>query len=197
MNPFTAPHEATAYILDKIFEQAAIDGSTFSDFERRLLYGLATDQEIDAFEERNEEDDSERLWHNVDILVRHGLERERQRGGRELQRRYEAALRLAATDSHYLAQILKVLAEAKPSTRLKRGLRRWAVLLPICVVGGIALAAAMFWMTPVIERVKNSGTATLLFFATLLCIALAQRLWWKWHLRRWRPQKGSRALGGS
>jgi len=192
MNPFTTSREATAYVLDRIFEQAASDGSIFTDFERRLLYGLATEEEIDAFEDRNEGEDAERLWRKLDILVRHGLEREGLRGGREVQRRYEAALRLAAIDSHYLAQILKGLAEAKLSTRLKRGLRRWAVLLPICFVGGIALAAAMFWIVPAIEEVKKTSIgrmleehATLLFFAILLCIGLAQKVWWKSRLRRW------------
>jgi hypothetical protein len=192
MNPFTTSPEATAYVLDKIFEQAASDGSIFSDFERRLLYGVATKEEIDAFEDRNEGDDAKRLWRKLDVLVRHGLEGEGQRGGREVQRRYEAALRLAATDSHYLAQILKGLAEAKPSTRLKRGLRRWAMLLPICFVGGIALATAMSWIVPAIEKVRKTSTGrmleehgTLLFFAILLCIALAQKLWWKSRLLRW------------
>jgi hypothetical protein len=191
MNPFTTSHQATAYVLDRIFEQAAIEGSIFTEFERRLLYGLASEEEISAFEERNEEDDAQRLWHKVEVLVRHGLERERQRGGRELQSRYVAALRLAAMDSHYLAQILKVVAEAKPSTRLKRGLRRWAVLLIICSIGGIALAAAMFWIYPAIERVKQTSAVrmleehgTLLFFVILLCLGLAERLWWKLRLRR-------------
>src|SRR6266496_1483957 len=186
MNPFTTSREATAYVLDRIFEQAASDGLIFTDFERKLLYGLATEEEIDAFEDRNEGDDAENLWRKLDVLVRHGLGRERQRGGRDVQRRYEAALRLTATDSHYLAQILKGLAEAKPSTRLKRGLRRWALLLPVCLVGGIALAAAMFWMVPAIERIEKTSTGrmlkehgSLVFFAILLCIALAPRLWWK------------------
>jgi hypothetical protein len=195
MNPFTTSSEATAYVLDRIFEQAASDGSTFTDFERKLLYGLATEEEIDAFEDLNEGDDAERLWRKLDVLVRHGLEREGQRGGREGQRRYEAALRLATTESHYLAQVLKGLAEAKPSTRLKRGLRRWSVLLPICFVGGIALAAAMFWIIPAVESFKKTSAGRMLeqhgsivFFVILLCIALLPRLWWKWRLRRWEPK---------
>jgi hypothetical protein len=199
MNPFTTSSEATSYVLDRIFEQAASDGSTFTDFERKLLYGLATEEEVDAFEDRNEGDDAERLWRKLDVLVRYGLEREGQRGGREVQRRYETALQLATTDSHYLAQVLKGLAEARLSTKLKRGLRRWSVLLPICFVGGIALAAAMFWIFPAIERVKKTSTGrmleehhTLLFFAALLCIALAQRLWWKLRLRR---EEASNVLG--
>ena len=186
MNPFTTS-------CDRIFEQAASDGSMLTDFDRKLLYGLATEEEIDAFEDRNEGDDAGELWRKLDVLVRHGLERERQRGGRDVQRRYEAALRLAATDSHYLAQILKALAEAKLSTRLKRGLRRWAVLLPVCLIGGIALAAAMFWIFPAIERIEKTSTGrmlkehgSLVFFAILLCIALAPSLWWKLRLRRWR-----------
>lgn len=192
MNPFTTSSEATAYVLDRIFEQAASDGSSFTNFERKLLYGLATEEEIDGFEEQNDGEDAERLWRKLDVLVRHGLERQGQGGGRDLQRRYEGALRLATTDSHYLAQVLKGLAEARLSTRLKRGLRRWSVLLSICVVGGIALAAAMFWIFPAIETVKKTSAGrmleehhTALFFAVLLCIALAERLWWKLRLRRW------------
>src|SRR5579859_3461101 len=104
MNPFTTPREASAYVLDRILEQASRDGSIFTDFERSLLYGLATDEEIEVFEDQG--DDAETLWRKVDVLVRHVLEREGERGGRDVQRRYQAALRLAATDSNYLAQIL-------------------------------------------------------------------------------------------
>ena len=187
MNPFTTSHEATAYVLDRILQQAAIDGLTFNDFERRLLYGLATEEEIDTFEDQNEGEDAERLWRKLDVVVRHGLEREGQSGGRELRRRYEAALRLAATETHYLAQILTGPTQAKLSTRLKRGLRRWAVLLPICFIGGIGLAAAIFWLSPAIERVGRTleKHGTLLFFATILCIALAERLWSKLRSRQW------------
>jgi hypothetical protein len=90
-----------------------------------------------------------------------------------------------------LAQILQGLTNAKLSTKLKRGLRRWAVLLPICLMGGIAFAAAMFWIVPAIEKVNKTGAGrmlgehgTLLFFAILLCVVLVQRLWWKSRLRR-------------
>lgn len=191
MNPFTTPQEATAYVLDRIFEQAAREGSIFTDFERRLLHGLATEVEIDSFEDDNEGEEADRLWRKLDVLIRHGLERGGQRDSREVQRRYEAALQLAATDSNYLAQILRGLREAKLSTKLKRGLRRWAVLLPVCFIAGIALAAAMFWIVPGIERVKKTTAGrmlqehgTLLFFAILLCVVVAQRLWWKSRLRR-------------
>jgi hypothetical protein len=73
MNPFTTPHEATAYVLDRIFEQAVGDGSMSTGFERRLLYGLTTVEEIDAFEDQNEGEDAERLWRKLDALVRHAL----------------------------------------------------------------------------------------------------------------------------
>jgi hypothetical protein len=191
MNTFTTPHEATAYVLDKIFEQAAGDGSMFTGVERRLLYGLTTVEEIEVFEDQNEGEDAERLWRKLDVFVHHALELERQRGGREAQRRYESALQLAAADSTYLAQILQGLNNATLSTKLKRGLRRWVVLLPICFIVGIALAAAMFWIVPAIEKVKKTSAGrileeygVLLYFAILLCIVLAQRLWWKSRSRR-------------
>ena len=192
MNPFTTPREATSYVLDRIFEQAAIDGVAFTDVERKLLSGLVLEEEIEIFEDRNEGEDAGKLWRKLDILVRHVLERARQNGGRDLQRRYETALRLAAADSCYLAQTLKGLADAKLSTRFKRRLRRWAVLAPICLLGGIALAAAMFWIVPAVESFKKTNVAKMLqehgsivFFVTVLCIALLPRLWWKWRLRRW------------
>lgn len=195
MNPFTTPREATSYVLDRIFEQAAIDGVAFTDVERKLLSGLVVEEEIETFEDRNEGEDAGKLWHKLDILVRHALQRARQYGGRDLQKRYETALRLAATDSCYLAQMLKRLSDAKLSTRFKRRLRRWAVLAPICLLGGIGLAAAMFWIVPAVETFKRTTAGKMLeqhgsivFFVILLCIALLPRLWWKWRLRRWEPK---------
>ena len=64
--------------------------------------------------------------------------------------------------------------------------------LPVSLVGGIAVAASAIWIfPPAIGRVNKTSTGRmleehrqLLYFAILLCVVLAHRLWWKLRLRR-------------
>jgi hypothetical protein len=152
----TTPREAKAYVIAKIVEQAATEGLVLSNFERRLLYDTPTEQEIEEFEDRNDGSDAEDFYANIVLLTRHGLRREREKGGRSSRWEFEQALELfAAEEGDYLAGIVRATVSATISSKVKHGYRKWLVLALVCVVGGLALPLLLMFLMPSIEQAEG------------------------------------------
>lgn len=156
MAPFSTPGEAKAYVVSRILEQAAKHAVLFDDFECRLLAGLATEDEIERYEESGYGEQAEDLWEKVTGLAKIEM-REDQLTGDE----FLAAIRLSASDPEYIDAILDVEGFASPSlqARIKSGIWHWFGLGLVCVIGGLTLALAAPFLFDATERLGNSHGA--------------------------------------
>lgn len=158
MHPFITSKGAKSYVVAKILEEAMTEGVGLTNIERKLLNESLGEDEVEAFEHRNDGQDAEAFWEKIAALVRNGLNREKEFGGRPAQRQYEAALQLAVNERDYLAGIIQIeeLATATLASKTKRGVKRWLLLLPICILGGIALALILPYVFEASDRISQT-----------------------------------------
>jgi hypothetical protein len=147
MNSFNDPREASSYVVGKILEQATAEGIELTQFERELMCGSVADDQVESFEDRNDGEDAEAFWSKIAQLIRLGIRKAKENGGRLEQREYEDALRVAATDTGYLAGIIQVEGFSTPTvtSRIEHGYRKWLLLVVVCVVGGLGLASILIF----------------------------------------------------
>ena len=181
MVTFDNPQQATNYVVSRLLEQAAHDGVPFDSFELRLLNGTASDAEIEAFEERNDEADAEEFWAKVNSIARHAV---------KAAPGLRQAMLLSESNPSYLNDVLVVQGIARTRTAGQQ-VRRLALLALICVVGGLVLAVAMLLLAPYLDIASERVTKPMLplldrYGLAVVLAVLVTALFWAF--RQWRAE---------
>ncbi|MCU1286563.1 MAG: hypothetical protein JWO13_2913 [Acidobacteriales bacterium] len=145
MQPYQTPTEAKSALLSVIFEQAAIDGISLTEFERKLLRSVETDptpteEEIENFDDEQ----GDESWDKIASLIRNAKTRFRRDGGREAESELKACITIAARKNGYLGEILflRGFASLYGESLSKNTLQ----IIGASVIGGAALVYGLFFL---------------------------------------------------
>ncbi|HEY3926986.1 MAG TPA: hypothetical protein VGL89_01310 [Candidatus Koribacter sp.] len=143
--------QASAYVLSRVLEQAAQDGTIFDSFELRLLDGSAAEGEVEDYETRNDGADADELWAKVDRIARLTVKKDP-----DLRQAMIAAERVPS----YLNDVLVVGGIAHARTTREQ-VRHLALLAIVCIAGGLAVGLAGIFLVPYFDNTTEHATKPL------------------------------------
>ena len=162
MEKFATAREAKEYLIERVLRQAAQDGVSLTDVERKMLYFserawtlpdmMAVNAEFDQGYSQDEYEDK------IARIVRHI------QAGDSDRHRWNDAIRRLQSEDHYLLVLIDGASRPPASSRpLGDSLR--------LILTGCVMAALLFALMFVLDsHVSNKGVSKALFFVTFIIL---------------------------